>query len=122
MRQLGVKDRTMDETKSLSESEGLREPVEGSGSSSDEAKNLSDTKGSPCAPSQVEAIFFAALDQKTAAARADYLARACGDNAKLRLRVERLLKAHPEAVDFLAQPAVERHQVEGLDSVQDNSG
>jgi serine/threonine protein kinase len=66
--------------------------------------------------------FFAALNEKTAAARANYLAHACGDNAKLRLRVERLLKAHPEAVDFLAQPAVERREVERLDSVEDNGG
>ena len=73
----------MDETKSRSEIEGSRQPVEGSGSSSDEAKNLSDTEGSPCTPSEVEAIFFAALNEKTASARADYLARACGDNAKL---------------------------------------
>ena len=79
-------------------------------------------KASPCTPSQVEAIFFAALNEKTAAARADYLARACGDNAKLRSRVERLLNAHPQAVDFLAQPAVERRQVERLDSVEDNGG
>ena len=112
----------MDETKNLSETEGSRQPAAGSGSSSDEAKNLSDTEGSPCTPSQVEAIFFAALNEKTAAARADYLARACGDNAKLRLRVERLLIAHPQAVDFLAQPAVERRQVERLDSVEDNGG
>jgi eukaryotic-like serine/threonine-protein kinase len=49
------------------------------------------------APSQVEAIFFAALDQKTAAERADYLARACGDESELRRRVERLLAAHPQA-------------------------
>ena len=81
MRPVGVKDRTMDETKNLSETEGSRQPVEGSGSSSDEAKNLSDAEGSPCTPSQVEAIFFAALNEKTAAARADYLARACGDDA-----------------------------------------
>ena len=112
----------MDETKNLSETEGSRQPALGSGSSSDETKNLSDTEGSPCTPSQVEAIFFAALNEKTAAARADYLARACGDNATLRLRVERLLIAHPEAVDFLAQPAVERRQVERLDSVEDNGG
>ena len=112
----------MDETKNLPETEGSRQPVQGSGSSSDEAKNLSDTEGSPCTPSQVEAIFFAALNEKTAAARADYLARACGDNATLRLRVERLLIAHPQAVDFLAQPAVERRQVERLDSVEDNGG
>jgi hypothetical protein len=59
----------------------------------DETKNLSDAKGEGSAwtPSQVEAIFFAALNEKTAAARADCLARACSDNAKLRSRVERLL-------------------------------
>ena len=112
----------MDETKNLPETEGSRQPALGSGSSSDETKNLSDTEGPPCTPSQVEAIFFAALNEKTAAARADYLARACGDNATLRLRVERLLIAHPQAVDFLAQPAVERRQVERLDSVEDNGG
>jgi serine/threonine protein kinase len=111
----------MDETQKLPETEGSRQPGEGSGSSSDETKNLADTECSPCTPSQVEAIFFAALNEKTAA-RADYLARACGANATLRLRVERLLIAHPEAVDFLAQPAVERRQVERLESVEDNSG
>jgi hypothetical protein len=59
----------------------------------DETKNLSDAKGEGSArtPSQVEAIFFATLNEKTAAARADCLARACSDNAKLRSRVERLL-------------------------------
>ena len=74
----------------------------------DETKNLSDAEGPPRTPSQVEAIFFAALNEKTAAARADSLARACGDNAKLRSRVERLLDAYPQAQDFLAQPAVDR--------------
>ena len=59
-------------------------------------------------PSQVESIFFAALDKKTTAERADYLDDACGDDAELRGRVERLLEAHPQAVDFLARPAVDR--------------
>ena len=59
-------------------------------------------------PSQVESIFFAALEKKTAAERADYLDQACGADAALRLRVERLLEAHPQAMDFLAQPAVDR--------------
>ena len=36
--------------------------------------------------------------------------------------MERLLIAHPQAVDFLVQPAVERRQVERLDSVEDNGG
>ena len=38
-------------------------------------------------PSQVEAISFAALDKKTAAERADYLARACGDDAEQDVRL-----------------------------------
>ena len=62
-------------------------------------------------PSQVESIFFAALEKQTAKERAGYLDRACGDDAALRLRVERLLEAHPQAVDFLARPAVEHHGV-----------
>ena len=62
-------------------------------------------------PSQVESIFFAALDKKTTAERADYLDDACGDDAELRGRVERLLEAHPQAVDFLARPAVDRPDV-----------
>ena len=69
-----------------------------------------------------ERIAGSVVDEKTAAARADYLARACGDNAKLRLRVERLLIAHPQAIDFLAQPALERGQVERHDSVEDDGG
>ena len=112
----------MDETKDLPETEDSIQPAPGLGSSLDETQKLSDSEGPLCTPSQVEAIFFAALNEKTAAARADYLARACGDNATLRLRVERLLIAHPQAVDFLAQPAVERRQVEPLDLVEDNSG
>ena len=90
----------------------------------DETRNLSDAKGEGSAwtPSQVEPIFLAALNEKTAAARADFLARACGDNATLRSRVERLLKAHPEAVDFLVEPAVERGEVERPDSAEDDGG
>ena len=85
---------------------------------------MSDARGEESAwtPSQVEAIFSAALIEKTAAERADYLARARGDNAKLRSRVERLLKAHPEAIDFLVQPAVEPREVAQLDPVEDNVG
>ena len=39
-----------------------------------------------------------------------YLDQACGADAALRFRVERLLEAHPQAKDFLAQPAVDRDQ------------
>ena len=58
----------------------------------------------------MESIFFAALEKKTAAERADYLDQACGADAALRLRVERLLESHPQAMDFLAEPAVDRGQ------------
>ena len=58
--------------------------------------------------SRVESIFLTALEQETAAERADYLDQACGGDAALRLQVERLLDAHPRAKDFLGQPAVDR--------------
>ena len=59
--------------------------------------------------SNIESIFFAALGKETAADRADYLDHACGGDAELRRQVERLLEAHPQAVDFLAQPALDPH-------------
>ncbi len=79
-------------------------------------KTCSDAKGSPFTPSQVESIFSAALEKKTAVERADYLEQACGSDAALRLRVERLLDAHPQAKDFLAQPAVDRPDFDSHDA------
>lgn len=67
-------------------------------------------------PSQVEAIFFAALDRKTEGERADYLNETCEGNVELRRRVDRLLDAYPLATDFLAQPAVKRHAIDTRDS------
>jgi hypothetical protein len=61
--------------------------------------------------SQVESIFFAALEKEAGAERAAYLDEACGADAALRLRVDQLLEAHPLAVDFLAEPAVDRHRL-----------
>ena len=61
--------------------------------------------------SKIESIFFAALGRETTAERADFLDHACGDDDALRHRVERLLEAHPQAVDFLAQPALDPHRV-----------
>jgi hypothetical protein len=61
-------------------------------------------------PSQVESIFFAALEKKAAKQRADYLDQACGADAALRRQVERLLDAHPQPKNFLAQPAVDRRR------------
>ena len=66
-------------------------------------------------PSRVESIFFAALSKNTAEERADYLNDACGGDAELRRRLERLLGAHPQAIAFMAQPAVERPVGDALD-------
>ena len=66
-------------------------------------------------PSQVESIFFAALEKNAGAERSAYLDEACGADAALRLRVEQLLEAHSLAADFLAQPAVDRHDFEAHD-------
>ena len=65
--------------------------------------------------SQAESIFFAALDKKSAGERDDYLDQACGTDATLRLRVQRLLDAHPLAEDFLAQPAIDRDEFDPID-------
>ena len=49
-------------------------------------------------------IFEAALQHATRERRATYLNEACGDDARLRERVEALLKAHDQAGEFLEQP------------------
>ena len=60
---------------------------------------------SPQAPSPDE-IFFAALEQDSAEARAAYLDEVCGSDRELRRRVERLLDAQPQVGSFLDAPAV----------------
>ena len=57
------------------------------------------------AASPVEDLFFAALQKPTAEERAAFLDAACGGDAGLRRRVERLLAAHPHAAGFLEEPA-----------------
>jgi serine/threonine protein kinase/tetratricopeptide (TPR) repeat protein len=52
----------------------------------------------------VETI-FATASQKPPTERADYLNEACGADADLRRKVERLLKAHDAAGEFLESPA-----------------
>src|SRR5262245_35748159 len=54
--------------------------------------------------SPIEAIFFAALEKPTAGERVPYLDEACGGDADLRRRVERLLAAHPEVGSGLEPP------------------
>jgi len=70
-------------------------------------------------PSRVESIFFAALEKKTAEERAVYLDQACGSDSALRRRVEKLLASHPQAMDFLAQPAVDRQRFNSHDATED---
>ncbi len=59
-------------------------------------------------PSQVESVFFAALDKKNAKELAAFLESACAGDAELRRQVERLLNAHPKLGEFLKKPAVEQ--------------
>jgi serine/threonine protein kinase len=51
-------------------------------------------------------VFIAALERDDPAERDAYLSRACGSDADLRRRVERLLRLHQKAGSFLEQPAV----------------
>ncbi len=59
-------------------------------------------------PSQVESLFFAALEKGKAEERAAFLDSACGGDAKLRRQVEKLLNAHPRVGDFLRKPVGEQ--------------
>jgi serine/threonine protein kinase len=49
---------------------------------------------------QARAIFLEAIEQPDAAARAQFIARACGDDGDLQLRVERLLESHERLGSF----------------------
>ena len=53
-----------------------------------------------------ESIFAEALDQPSGEARAAFLNAACGDDAILRARLERLLKSHTGAGSFLVKPPI----------------
>ena len=56
-------------------------------------------------PSKVESILLAALEKATPEARSAYLDDVCQGNPGLREQVNRLLAAHPKAVEFLEMPA-----------------
>lgn len=55
-----------------------------------------------------QAIFLAALERDNPAERAAYLQYACGDDVRLRKRVEALLRSHDQAGSFLGLPAAEQ--------------
>jgi eukaryotic-like serine/threonine-protein kinase len=57
--------------------------------------------------SAVEALLFAALEKPTAAERIVFLDSACAGDTELRRQVEKLLKAHADAGDFLNKPVGE---------------
>jgi len=54
-----------------------------------------------------KSIFLAAADKSTPAERDSYLNEACGDDDRLRQRVQALLKAHDEPGSFMESPAAE---------------
>ena len=56
-------------------------------------------------PNQIDQIFHEASQIESAAERSDYLERACGDDADLRGRVDRLLAAQSKVGSFLESPA-----------------
>ncbi len=58
--------------------------------------------------SQLEALFFAALDAQTAAQRAAFLDSACAGDAELQRQVEKMLDAHAKLGDFLNRPMAEQ--------------
>src|SRR5262245_39634743 len=58
-------------------------------------------------PASLDALFCAAIEIGSAEGRAAFLARACGEDAELRGRLEKLVAAHFRAGGFLEQPAAE---------------
>ncbi len=56
---------------------------------------------------RLQQILAEAAAKSSPAERAAYVAEACGSDAELRQAVERLLKAHELAGDFLEQPAIQ---------------
>ncbi len=68
--------------------------------------------------SQLEALFFAALDTYNVAQRAAFLDSACGGDAELRRQLEKMLEAHRKLGDFLKRPVVEQLGAEQLGAAE----
>ncbi len=69
--------------------------------------------------SSAESIFFTALETSVEE-RVAYLDQACGQNAKLRTRVEKLLAAQPHVGAFLEEPL--SHQADAFDRPESREG
>jgi eukaryotic-like serine/threonine-protein kinase len=73
-------------------------------------------------PSQLEALFFAALETYTVAQRAAFLESACAGDAELRRQLEKMLDAHNKLGDFLKRPVAEQLGAAPGKSGDDESG
>lgn len=69
-------------------------------------------------PSQVEAVFFAALEKKTPEERAAFLDSACDGDFEVRRQVERLLNAHSNVGNFLQKSVADQLSALGTDATQ----
>jgi hypothetical protein len=58
----------------------------------------------------IETIFFAALEKQSPDERARYLQEVCGTDTELRSRIDRMLNAHPKVGEFLESSAMHRHR------------
>ena len=67
-------------------------------------------------------IFIAALEKDDPAERAAYLAQACADDAALRERIERLLKAHDPADSFLERGPANLDATENFERNAESAG
>jgi serine/threonine protein kinase/Tol biopolymer transport system component len=64
-------------------------------------------------PKDIKVIFSEALEKQTDNERSAYLTKVCGDDANLREKIEKLLRAHGKAGDFLEAPLFDAES--GLD-------
>ncbi len=70
-------------------------------------------------PTSVESILCTAVEIDSPEQRATYLDEACGDDGDLRAQVEKLLRAHSRAGNFLEQPVAGDRPTEVLDALTD---
>jgi len=73
-------------------------------------------------PIDVKKIFAEALEQDSTQARCEYLDQACANDAKLRQKIESLLKSHEKAGDFLEVPPTDRDMILDAPLLAEGSG